>query len=99
MDIFEVDPELIREVLNKHDPIGLLRMGAPLDEYDLEAKGIAAYLVAEDNMTATDYAILAHFVFVRYFDYDDEGKVIRPSIAGPVDEYRKIGEDLYVIFS
>jgi hypothetical protein len=36
----QLSKEQVRAVINKHDPMGLLRIGAPEDEYDLEVKDI-----------------------------------------------------------
>jgi hypothetical protein len=51
----------VRRVLNREDPIGLLRMGAPDDEYDPEIRDLIKWRtpVTADQVSA---------VFLRWFE-------------------------------
>lgn len=52
-----------RAVLNAEDPIGLLAIGAPEDEYDPEVRRLVKW---RSPLTASDVVA----VFVRYFGED-----------------------------
>jgi hypothetical protein len=75
----------IQEVLSEHDPMGLLSMGAPADEYAPEATRIDARLehrwYSEEELLDVTYA-----VFVEMFTSD-------PAV-GPRDNYRLIARQL-----
>ena len=56
-------------ILNKHDPIGLIRMGAPLDEYFSEAAAIVNRL-PESTLSEDDALDLVYDVFAESFNYE-----------------------------
>jgi hypothetical protein len=51
----------VRAVVNREDPVGLLRIGAPDDEYDLEIRDLIKWrrAVTADQVSA---------VFLRWFE-------------------------------
>jgi hypothetical protein len=53
----------IVEVINRFDPQGLLRMGAPQDEYEGEAHDISRVLRSENNLHDFRLAVWAVFVY------------------------------------
>ena len=58
----------IAKAVNKADPEGLLKLGAPADEYGVEIDAIAAAL--EDvPLTEKAVAIVARNVFRKYFGH------------------------------
>lgn len=56
---------LIKKVIDKHDPIGLLSIGAPDDEYIPEVKRLAPQI--KKDMTVQELSTLIHDVFVEMF--------------------------------
>ncbi|GAA2665160.1 MULTISPECIES: hypothetical protein [Actinosynnema] len=44
----------VLEVVNRHDPEGLLGLGAPADEYESEARALTAVLARGDAITVAD---------------------------------------------
>jgi hypothetical protein len=53
----------VREVVNKFDPMGLLKIGAPEDEYDPEVAGLVRLVMRRE--TFDDQAVAA--VWQRWF--------------------------------
>jgi len=76
----------VKSVVNKADPIGLLRMGAPDDEYHPEIDEIACRLPEPECRTVAQTHTMVHRVFVRWFS---------ASIAGPRGAYRKLAAALH----
>lgn len=74
----------LREVLNHHDPIRLLAVGAPEDEYDLERSVIGAKLV--HCCSVDDVQTMVYDVFCEYFGADT---------AGARDSYVPLAEHLW----
>ena len=56
---------LIKNVIDKHDPIGLLSAGCPDDEYIPEVKRLAPQI--KKDMTVQELSTLIHDVFVEMF--------------------------------
>jgi hypothetical protein len=56
---------LIKKVIDKHDPIGLLSIGAPDDEYIPEVKRLAPQI--KKDMTVQELSTLIYDVFVEMF--------------------------------
>ena len=75
----------LRTIINQYDPIGLLDIGAPEDEYDSEVKTIIVQL--DSNMTEQQVHDLVYREFLRWFD--DE------SIAGQKNAYKDLAKDIY----
>ena len=57
---------MIKKVIDKHDPIGLLSIGAPDDEYIPEVKRLAPQI--KKDMTEQEISTLIHDVFVEMFE-------------------------------
>lgn len=75
----------LRKIINQHDPIGLLDIGAPEDEYEPEVKTIIVQL--EKGMTEQQVHDLIYQEFLRWFE--DE------STAGPKDEYKELATEIH----
>jgi hypothetical protein len=79
----------IEQILVRHDPIGLIKMGAPQDEYDSEAQMICERTTKHFSREKIHQII--HEVFVHQFD---DGKKGLKSIAGPYDNYKAIALEI-----
>ena len=66
----------VERAINEADPIGLLEMGAPADEYSPEIGTILPRLAAVERVD--DVTDVLHEEFLRWFDH---------GIAGPRDAY------------
>ena len=75
----------LQTIINRHDPIGLIDMGAPEDEYEPEVKTIIVQL--DSKMTEEQVHNLVYQEFLRWFD--DE------STTGPRDAYKELAKDIY----
>lgn len=73
----------ICEVLAKHDPQGLIRMGAPLDEYSPEAHPLSDKI--QPPYSVDKIAEAVHQVFTEMF---------APMRVGTRDEYMPIAVDI-----
>ncbi len=76
--------KLIERLLIKHDPQGLLKMGAPKDEYSSEAEMIAVQL--SDCKSAHDIKELIYAVFIIQFSF---------KTAGGIQNYWSIAHDIW----
>lgn len=56
----------IKSVIDKTDPIGLLALHCPKDEYDIEAEMIFTRI--RENMTAGEISDIIHAVFLETFN-------------------------------
>lgn len=80
--------EDIKKILIEYDPEGLLRIGAPGDEYDSEAEIIHRSLVCLNNKPSFNYVVeLVEYVFHIRFDCDQDGKVIRNRFSWIKDDH------------
>lgn len=73
----------IQEVLCQHDPITLVRMGAPRDEYSPESQTIAQAI--SPGMTVQEVTEITHAEFCKWFD---------PKLAGDAIGYEDIARDI-----
>jgi hypothetical protein len=55
--------EAVTACLNSHDLLGVLELGAPVDEYDPETEDLAKLLAAGDPITAEVVAAVWHIWF------------------------------------
>ncbi len=78
--------ERMREIMNRYDPLRLLRMGAPDDEYVPEIKRIIPKL-----RRAATVEQLQEVVYQTFVDMFDQ------QMAGPKENYRKMSEEIYVL--
>lgn len=74
----------IRELVNKYDPIHLIDMGCPEDEYDGEVKRIIKGFKKTSN--PEQLRNLLHGIFVEMFD---------ERLAGPKENYQLLAADLF----
>lgn len=58
----------LRTIINTHDPVGLLAMDAPEDEYDPEVKSILARL--KNNMIEEEVRQVVFEEFIKWFGKD-----------------------------
>ncbi len=58
----------LRELVNKHDPIGLIAEGAPLDEYDMESGSLLPRI--SPGQSPDEILDLVYKVFTKYFGTD-----------------------------
>lgn len=73
----------IQEVLCYHDPITLVKRGAPKDEYSPESQTIAQAVAP--GMTIQEVTEITHAEFRKWFDH---------KIAGGVEKYEDIARDI-----
>ena len=74
----------VSHLLREADPLGLIAIGAPDDEYDPEVSTILPRL--REANTAVDVQRIVHEEFVRWFGAD---------IAGPITDYADIAERMW----
>ncbi len=77
----------LKKIVNKYDPIDLIKIGCPEDEYDPEIERILPLLSKIKNKK--ELLDKVYLVFVKMFD---------KSIAGPKNKYKKISEELFLLF-
>jgi hypothetical protein len=75
----------VREIINTHDPIGLIAIGAPEDEYDPEVKTIVFQL--KNVYTIEQIQDLVYQEFMRWFN--------EKSIVGERESYLEMAKDLH----
>jgi hypothetical protein len=75
----------LRELVTKHDPIGLIAAGAPLDEYDMESSSVLPRI--SPGQTVDEIIDLVYDVFTKYFGTD--------GTAGPRNAYTPIAQDIH----
>jgi hypothetical protein len=78
-----VAPEIIREVLNSEDIEGLLKVGAPADEYESEAQMIATAIkqTSESEVTEEQLSRIVRRVWAEMFGPFSEGEIEKRSAA------------------
>lgn len=73
-------------VINRHDPIKLICMGAPKDEYISEARMIIEnFNEINQRFTAKDFQLMIFDIFTSQFGY---------STAGKFSDYKELALDL-----
>ena len=76
----------VTSILAAHDPLGLCAMGAPQDEYSLEARTIVPRI--DEANSSTELRRVIHQEFVRWFGL---------SVAGTEERYTAIAEELWIL--
>lgn len=76
--------EEVRRIVNKHDPIGLLKIGCPSDEYDPEIRKIMPLLMKATSRE--EFHDVVYHIFVQMFD---------KKTAGQRKKYGKLSKDIY----
>ena len=74
----------VRKIINRHDPVGLLKMGAPTDEYDSELKRIIPLLSEVGSRDELHEKVYQLFV-----------EMFRPATVGSKAQYAGLSEELY----
>lgn len=64
---YSAQKKAVKEVVNEIDPIGLIRGGAPLDEYDAEVTQIVVILQRYKDKDVDAVVDRIHLVFKRNF--------------------------------
>ena len=59
---------IVKKVIDRHDPYGLLAMGCPADEYDSESRDIASKI--NEYNSVDEIAVICSAVFTRWFGID-----------------------------
>ena len=77
----------VKDIINKYDPIGLLKMSSPVNEYDPECEMIVPKLIKANNIDEVHDMVYNTFVDMFNSPEDD--------ITGPKEDYRKLSEELY----
>lgn len=77
----------VSRLFREDDPIGLIRIGAPDDEYDVEVSTILPRL--REAQSAAEVQKLVHEEFVRWFD---------PDTAGPITRYAEVAEKTWEVW-
>jgi hypothetical protein len=77
------------QILHRHDPIGLARLGAPIDEYEPEVGTIIPRLESAAN--AQDVTRIIHEEFSRWFGAE--------STTGPQTAYAPIGDEVWLLLT
>lgn len=75
----------LRAIINHHDPIGLINIGAPDDEYDSEVKTIIVQL--KSDLTEEQIHDLIYEEFLRWFNNE--------STTGQKSAYKELTKDIY----
>jgi hypothetical protein len=57
---------IVKEVIDEYDPCGLLSLGAPADEYDLESRKIADRI--QKDSTTDEISVVISDVFNKMFN-------------------------------
>lgn len=70
--------QVVKEVIDHLDPIGLLSLGCPKDEYAPEIERIVQRLAPTKALSPKIVQAILHETFVEYFDQ---------KLAGPRDRY------------
>ena len=77
--------KIIREILNKHDPMGLIAIGCPVNEYDPEVSRIVQ--INPIALNVQEFGLKIYEVFVVMFSKENAGdKVIYVSIANDIKD-------------
>lgn len=74
----------VSRLLRKADPIGLIAMGAPDDEYGPEVSTILPRL--REANSAADVQRIVYEEFVQWFD---------AKIVGPITDYADVSEEIW----
>lgn len=76
---------MVKEVINHLDPLGLLALGCPDDEYAPEIERIAQRLAATKALSLDRVQTILYETFVEFFDQ---------GVAGPQDRYYSAAREI-----
>ena len=77
-------PAIVKQAIDEADPIGLLAIGCPDDEYDPEIKRVLTYVNSYTDLDSLGQRI--HQTFVEMFD---------EHIAGSPEVYQHIAQQIH----
>ncbi len=77
--------QVVKEIVDRLDPIGLLARGCPDNEYVPEIERIVQLLQTKKALSLGTVQSILHETFVEFFD---------PEIAGSRDRYREAAAEL-----
>ena len=81
---YRVSHRELLELLARHDPMGLIKIGLPDDEYSPEARAILPRL--DEANSPADLRRIVHEEFVRMFSEE---------LAGEESDYEKIAQEIW----
>jgi len=91
----------IKEILREADLMGFIKIGAPKDEYDFEAKVIASVITHQSSIVFIQKAL--HNIFINSFSY--EGELIESNgyrdvlkLVGPISNYLIPAQKIHKLF-
>ena len=87
MPKLNVNVDGLTQLFAKHDPVGLIRMGAPVDEYEPEAKELVDVLSRSPASSADELTERVYGVFLWLFGL--------PGLVGPRDLYEPIATEIW----
>lgn len=82
--------QIVKKVIDRLDPIGLLSMGCPDDEYAPEIERIVQQLMTVKPLSLDIVQTILHETFVEYFDRE---------LAGSRDRYYDAAREIVRCFS
>lgn len=77
--------QVVREIVDSLDPIGLLALGCPDDEYNPEIERIVQRLATAKALSLETVQTILHETFVEFFDQE---------LAGPTERYREAAREI-----
>ncbi len=77
--------QIVREIVDRLDPIGLLALGCPADEYAPEIERITQRLATAKALSLEMVQNILHETFVESFDQE---------LAGPKDRYQEAAREI-----
>ncbi len=82
--------QVVREVVDRLDPIGLLALGCPADEYAPEIERIAQRLTTAKALSLETVQTILYETFAEFFDRE---------LAGSKDRYREAAREIVQLLS
>ena len=78
----------IRLAINKFDPLGLIKMGAPIDEYDCISNQLLSYIAADKSIQ--EITIMIENEFVTHFGdqvSDDINEIVKIKFTTELEHF------------
>ncbi len=76
----------VRDIINKHDPIGLVKLGCPINEYHPEVKQIISKINLKNSVNELQEAV--YHIFVNMFD---------KKLVGPKSKYQELSAEIFAL--
>jgi len=85
--------DIVKKAIDKKDVLGLLEMGAPNDEYDIECRDIASKI--NKNNSVDEIAAICSSVFTAWFYADSRFSMgnfidVAQEIKSEIDDYPEV---------